>query len=154
MNRLIDPSIKFARRLATAIRNCSLWPVLVICVSLTACMSEIRADTRMQAIDVLQLFSRPEYYDGFPVRVHVCVNVTLHDVTLLACGDRNPQINIERGEVRGAERAYTRLIEYAHVHMGREPRELPVVIEGVYHSERVEDGYRHTVYVSRFRPVK
>lgn len=104
-----------------------------------------------ETADVSALFLEPESYNEMSVRVHACVSVTLHGITLVACDAKNPQINVEAGEGSDARKAYSRLIEFAHAHMGQEPQKLPVVIEGVYRSKRVRDEYRHTIYVTGFR---
>jgi hypothetical protein len=104
-------------------------------------------------VDISALTHDPERYGNTFVHAHACVNVTFHEVTLVACGSENPQINIEPGEGRDAEEAYSRLIGFSHQHMGQEPPELPVVVQGVYRGERMGNEYRHTLQVVGFKAV-
>lgn len=124
---------------------------LVVCVGLASCAAGVRASDA-QSINASKLFSAPESYNERVVRLHACVNVTMHDVTLLACGADNPQINIESGGGDKAKEAFSQLVDFAHMHMGEEPVELPVMVEGVYRSERVQNEHRHTLYVTDFYP--
>lgn len=126
--------------------------VLVVCMGLAACVSGARIDGEAQPIDTSTLLAAPERYSGVAVRVHACVNVTFHGITLVVCGAENPQINIESGEGVKAMQAYSRLTEFAHRQMGQEPEDLPVTVEGIYRSERVQGAYRHTIYMTDFRP--
>lgn len=125
--------------------------MLVMCVILAACVSGKRVNSNGQNIDVSVILAEPEKYNEALVRLYLCVNVTFHGVTLHACDAKNPQINVEAGE--GGGRAYLRLIEFSHEHMGWEPSDLPVVVEGVYRGERVNGEYRHTLYVTEFKEV-
>lgn len=132
-----------------AIRS-SLWMASVL-VSLAGCTAAMRADDA-QVVDVSKVLSAPESQNDLVVRLHACVNVTMHDVTLLSCGTKNPQLNIEGGAGGKAQEAFLRLVDFAHAHMGEEPEELPVLVEGIYRGQRMGNEYRHTLYVADFRP--
>ena len=74
----------------------------------------------------------------------------MHDVTVLACGTDNPQVNIEPGAGDNANEALLELVDFAHTNIGKEPEELRVIVEGIYRGERVQSEYRHTIYVTDF----
>lgn len=126
--------------------------IAALIFGLAACVSRERFDGGITDADFSMIFFAPERYDEVAVRVRACVNVTFHDVTLLSCGTEGPQVNVESGGEAGAGKAYSRLIKFAHAHMGQEPQDLPVVIEGVYRNEVLRGGSRHVIYVYGFHP--
>lgn len=120
-------------------------------MNLASCTAAVRTD-ESQFVDAAKVLSAPESYNKRVVRLHACVAVTIHDVTLLSCRTRNPQLYIEGGAENKAQDAFSRLVDFAHAHLGDEPEELPVMVEGVYRSQRVGSEYIHTLYVTDFRP--
>lgn len=106
----------------------------------------------MQAkeIDAAVLVSSTRNYEGAFIRIKACVNVTIHDITLLQCGTRGPQINFKVGQGEGSDQAYSRLVKYAHDNMGRMPEELPVTIEGIYRQLGEADEAGHVIFLTEF----
>ncbi|NJB81000.1 hypothetical protein [Xanthomonas arboricola] len=89
--------------------------------------------------------------DGAIIQVRACINVTIHDITLVECGTNGPQVSIASGEGVNGGRAYMRLIDFAHANMGLEPEDLPVYIKAKYEAGSAEDGFSHKMKIYDFK---
>ena len=83
------------------------------------------------------------------VKSRLCLNVTFEGMTLVDCRSRSPQVKFEPGQTSASAKSYERLIEFGHANMGREPEELPVVVEGVYEKKESAAGLVRTFYINR-----
>lgn len=105
-----------------------------------------------KALDLGSVISDPATYDGQRIIVVACVNVTIHGVALLPCGERHPNVDIKGPEARASE--YSRLVAYAHKNMGASPEELPVLVAGRFMAASSTGEALHFVFVERFQPEK
>ena len=62
----------------------------------------------------------PDRYHEQRIMVAACINVLIHGVALLPCGQRLPNVEILESQAVGG-RAFERLLSYAHEHMGDSP---------------------------------
>lgn len=138
----------------TVIRNYALILQLALGVMLVACGSEFNRTraAHVQRVDMPMLVSESGRYNGVPIKIDLCVNVTIHGITLLQCGTTRPQIDFETGPADGSREAYTRLVKFAHANLGRKPEDLAITIEGIYRRSGATIPAKHTIYITDFVP--
>jgi hypothetical protein len=117
-----------------------------IAMGLTSC-SSIPAD---QALELEAVIADPARYDGQRIVVAACINVIIHGVSLLPCGKELPNVDIVEPNAGGGD--FSRLVNYAHMHMGDSPEELPVFVRGQFHSVGADETKRHSIAVEQFEP--
>ncbi len=103
-----------------------------------------------KALELSSVISDPAMYDGQHITVAACINVIIHGVALLPCGERRPNVDIKAPENRGAE--YSRLVSYAHKNMGASPEELPVLVVGRFMAAQSTGDVLHSIAVEKFQP--
>ena len=103
-----------------------------------------------QAIDLGAIVADPDRHDEQRIVVAACINVIIHGVALLPCGQRLPNVDIV--ESPSGSPGFTNLVSYAHDHMGDAPEQLPVLVLGQFRSAGIDGEKRHSIMVERFRP--
>jgi len=96
------------------------------------------------------VISNPAKYDGQRIAISACINVFIHGVALLPCGERRPNVDIK--ESREGESDYSRLVSYAHGNMGASPEELPVLVVGRFMASETTGEVLHSITVEQFQP--
>ena len=82
-----------------------------------------------------QLLDAQSQISPIAVRIRGCLSVTTHDITVLDCGTANPQVFIAPGNAL----AYENLIDFGVDNRGKNPEQLPVLIDGEF-SAKVANG--------------
>lgn len=88
-------------------------------------------------------------FDGKVVNVRLCINATLHDITLQDCTVGAPQIFLEADAGEQSDREYSRLLDFAFANMGTLPESLPVTVQGKYRRTFPNGEAIHTIYIQR-----
>ena len=122
--------------------------IATICLSLTACASVSSRDS----VELRSVIDRPATYEGQSITVSSCVNVTIHGVSLLPCGERHPSVEISESGL-GSD-GYAGLVDYAHGRMGEEPEELPVLVKGTFRSTGIGEEARFSIVPAAFKPYR
>lgn len=139
-------SNRHAKQEATVILN-MLYLILILIFGASIC-EVAKATENVASVEAQKIITDSKKYDGNYVLIRGCVNATFHDITLVACGSNDPQINIEKYE---ASHAYERLVDFAHQHMGDEPERLQAIVGGVYRFECSSDGCKRYLSVATFK---
>jgi hypothetical protein len=103
-------------------------------------------------VELSSVIDHPAAYDGQSITVSSCVNVTIHGVSLLPCGERRPNVEILESGV-GSD-GYAGLVDYAHDRMGDEPEELPVLVKGTFRSTGIGEETRFSIAPVAFTPSR
>ena len=148
--KLIAPSTKYVLRQYNVIRK-ALFVLLL--GELTGCAeaAELRTSapaeiTKVASHDLVESENR---FDGKMVTVRLCINATLHDVTLQDCTVGAPQIFLDADTGRQSNREYSRLLDFAFANMGTLPESLPVTVQGKYRRTSPKGEAIHTIYIQR-----
>lgn len=93
-------------------------------------------------------------FDGKVVTVRLCINATLHDITLQDCSVGAPQIFLEADAGQQPDREYSRLLDFAFANMGTLPESLPVTVQGRYRRTFPKGEAIHTISIQRLIELK
>ena len=121
-----------------------------LAVALALCLAGCESAPSRQPIDLRTVVSNPAEFDGKPIAVHACINVIVHGVALLPCGERRPNIDIKAPSAGPSH--YDDLVSYAHRNMGSSPEELPVVVSGQFQDSASTGEARHSITITSFTP--
>ena len=122
--------------------------VATIGLSLAACASIYSRDS----VELSAVIDHPAAYEGERITVVSCVNVTIHGVSLLPCGERRP--NVELLESGLGSDGYAGLVDYAQERIGAEPEELPVLVQGTFRSAGIGEEMRFSISPAIFTPYR
>ena len=114
------------------------------------CLAACSSIPAGKALDLDAVVSEHARYDKQRIVVAACVNVIIHGVALLPCGKDLPNVDIVEPNTGSGD--YSRLVDYAHEHMGDSPEELPILVFGQFHSAGADESKRHSIAVERFEP--
>lgn len=131
---------------------------LLLLGGLTGCgeAAELRTSAPAETTKVASrdLVGSENKFDGKVVTVRLCINATLHDITLQDCSVGAPQIFLEADAGQQSDREYSRLLDFAFANMGTLPESLPVTVQGRYRRTFPKGEAIHIISIQRVIKLK
>jgi hypothetical protein len=149
IGKLINPSNRFVLRpilVAHKMVGLLLIGILMGCTEADILPVSAPPATKVTSHDLVGPDNR---FDDAIVTAELCINATIHDVTLQDCVLEAPQMFLEADAGRQSTREYSRLVDFAQQNIGTPPASLPVTVQGRYHRTFLEGEAIHTIYIQR-----
>lgn len=106
-----------------------------------------QANVVVAPVSWLDLLEADNRFEGVSVIADLCINATIHDVTLEDCMVESPQFFLEADTGPHSNKEYMRLVDFGQKHIGTPSDSLPVRIQGKYKRTSTDRGPIHTIYI-------
>jgi hypothetical protein len=155
IDKLIDQLTNFVLRPKHVIHKAL---AVLLLGGLTGCVTadSLRASAPAKTVEVdsHDLVGSENRFDDTVVTIDLCINATMHDITLQDCIVGAPQIFLESDAGRQSAHEYSRLLDFAFANMGMPPESLPVTVQGRYRRTFSKGAAIHTIYIQRLMKLQ